>query len=143
MLQDAAMLMLDEDEEFWQDEYDAPVMAPSTTAGQDAAVKQKPPPGRESREPGRVARAADVNLDKFLAGMPGVGMLPESEMLDEMLVSILHTPTLRSPFGMRCILGSADSAQQKYLRVLVSQPSITGKNSGPRECMLADTAADT
>ncbi len=109
------MLMLEDDEEFWRDEYDAPAVAPKATAGQDAAVRQKPPPGRETREPGREARAPDVNLDKFLAGMPGVAMLPESEMLDEMLVSFLHTHTLRSPVGMRFLLGSADAAQQKCL----------------------------
>lgn len=97
-LQDAAMLMLDDDEEFWRDEYDEPVKAPNTTAGQDAAVRPKPAPGRETRGPGREARAPDVNLDKYLAGMPGVeGMLPESEMLDEMLVSDLHTHTLFTP----------------------------------------------
>jgi len=45
-------------------------------------------------------RGPDVDLDKFLAGMPGVGdMLPESEMLDEMLVSVPHTSTLPSPLG--------------------------------------------
>jgi hypothetical protein len=94
------MLMLDDDEEFWRDEYDEPAKAPSTTAGQDAAVRRKPPPGREVRGPGREMRGPDVDLDKFLAGMPGVGdMLPESEMLDEMLVSVPHTSTLPSPLG--------------------------------------------
>lgn len=94
------MMLLDDDEEFWRDEFDEPAKAPSTTAGQDAAVRQKPPPGRETRAPGREVRAPDVNLDKFLAGMPGLGgILPESEMLDEMLVSILHTNTLRLPLG--------------------------------------------
>ncbi|DBB07135.1 TPA: hypothetical protein ACH3X1_011706 [Trebouxia sp. C0004] len=87
-IEDAAMLMLDDDEEFWRDEYDEPAKAQNATAGQDAAVRQKPPPGRETRGPGRELRVPDVDLDKFLAGMPGVGdMLPESEMLDEMLGS--------------------------------------------------------
>lgn len=108
------MLMLEDDEEFWRDEYDAPAVAPKTTTGQDGAVRQKPSPGRESREPGREARAPDVNLDKFLAGMPGVSMLPESEMLDEMLVS-LHTDSLCSHLGMRFFSVSADSVQQKCL----------------------------
>ena len=132
------MLMLEDDEEFWRDEYDAPAVAPKTTAGQDGAVRQKPPPGRETREPGREARAPDINLDKFLAGMPGVPMLPESEMLDEMLVSILHTHTLRSPLGMN---GSALQIQRS--KTVCECLFHNWKKIRSEECMLADTAADT
>ncbi|DBA70051.1 hypothetical protein WJX79_003057 [Trebouxia sp. C0005] len=87
-IENAAMLMLEDDEEFWQDEYDEGAKAPSTTAGQNAAVTQKPPPGRETRGPGREARGPNVDLDRFMLGMPGVEpMLPETEMLDQMLGS--------------------------------------------------------
>ncbi len=42
-------------------------------------------------------RGPDVNLDKFLAGVLGVGdRLPESELL----ISVLHTNTLHLALGI-------------------------------------------
>lgn len=78
------MLMLDEDESFWRDECDEPVVQkPAAGAGQKPAIRREaPPPGREVRGP-------DADIDKYLGALPGVqDLFSEKDFVNQMLVGV-------------------------------------------------------